>query len=157
MRRSVTSVNPLPVAPSSNRTTAARGSGRVRSLKDRGPALEVRSTLCHVQLPFAVTLTQCRDYTVVVPVGELDVATTPELREQLRSALDSGATPALDLRKVTFMDTSGVRVLIWADCESRIRHRRLQVVAGDSALPALRVCDGEQYLSWMSAEQLGPA
>ena len=110
-----------------------------------------------MQLPFAVTLTQCRDYAVVVPVGELDVATTPELREQLRSALESGATPALDLRRVTFMDTSGVRVLIWADIESRARRRRLQVVAGTSALPVLRVCDGERYLSWMSPEQLGPA
>jgi anti-anti-sigma factor len=109
-----------------------------------------------MRLRFAVTLEHHRDYVVVAPVGELDVATAPELQAQLRTALDRPETPALDLRRVTFMDSSGVKTLLWADRESRTRGRRMQVVAAACALPVLEVWDDRRSFSWMSAEQLGP-
>jgi anti-sigma B factor antagonist len=116
----------------------------------------VRSTLRYVQLRFAAPITRRRDYVVVAPVGELDIATTPALRGRLGLALGSGATPAVDLRHVTFMDSSGVHVLAWADRESVVTSgRRLQLIAGDAPLPVLQVCDAGPGFSWMSPEQLG--
>jgi len=50
----------------------------------------------------------------VVPYGELDLATSPELEELVLARLRDGATVVLDLRELEFMDSSGVRVLIAA-------------------------------------------
>ena len=120
-------------------------------------AKSARSRLRHVQRRFAAPITRRRDYVVVAPVGELDIATTPALRGRLGLAIGSGGTPAVDLRAVTFMDTSGLRLLAWADGESLTCGRRLQLIAGDCPLPVLEVCEAGPRFSWMSPEQLGPA
>lgn len=54
--------------------------------------------------------------TVLIRVqGELDMATAPRLGQQLASALDARpAVLALDLKELTFLDSSGIRVLIAA-------------------------------------------
>lgn len=51
----------------------------------------------------------------VLVAGELDITTAPELQAFVLAALDSGV-PALqlDLSEVTFLDSSGVRVMILA-------------------------------------------
>lgn len=58
-------------------------------------------------------------YTVVCVAGELDVASAPALRDALLALLNrGGAGPlVLDLRGVTFMDSTGVGSLL------RIHHR----------------------------------
>ena len=48
--------------------------------------------------------------TLVAAVGEVDLATAGELGDALRAQL-AGAPVLLDLSAVTFMDSSGVRVL----------------------------------------------
>lgn len=47
----------------------------------------------------------------VAVAGEVDVATAPLMREALKGALASGEPVVVDLGSVTFMDSSGVRVL----------------------------------------------
>ena len=49
---------------------------------------------------------------VVRLVGELDMATAPIL---LRRLEDDPAVTVLDLREVTFIDSSGLSVLVWAN------------------------------------------
>jgi anti-sigma B factor antagonist len=45
--------------------------------------------------------------------GELDIQTTPVLEEELRSALDRGAsTIVVDLCEVSFLDSTGLSVLV---------------------------------------------
>jgi anti-anti-sigma factor len=44
--------------------------------------------------------------------GELDIATTPQLERTLREAQSSARLVVLDLRNVTFMDCSGVHVIV---------------------------------------------
>lgn len=45
--------------------------------------------------------------------GEVDVATSPELRDQLHRLIDQGATGiVIDLSATTFMDSSGLGVLV---------------------------------------------
>lgn len=47
--------------------------------------------------------------------GQVDMHTSPELRGQLRSALQSGASPlVVDLTSVAFIDSSGLATLIEA-------------------------------------------
>jgi anti-sigma B factor antagonist len=50
-----------------------------------------------------------------IPRGELDLATAPEMEEQVLGALRSGDQPVvLDLRELTFMDSTGVRAIVAA-------------------------------------------
>jgi anti-sigma B factor antagonist len=51
---------------------------------------------------------------VVTPIGELDVATVPAVRQALGACSDSHRSAVLDLRGVTFMDSTAVRLLIEA-------------------------------------------
>lgn len=56
------------------------------------------------------------DDTIVLRLqGELDMATAPGLGRTLDTAIGTGpATIALDLRELTFVDSTGIRVLITA-------------------------------------------
>ena len=56
------------------------------------------------------------DDTIVLRLqGELDMATAPGLGRTLDTAIGAGpATIALDLRELTFVDSTGIRVLITA-------------------------------------------
>ena len=56
------------------------------------------------------------DDTIVLRLqGELDMATAPGLGRTLQTALAAGpSTLALDLRELTFVDSTGIRVLITA-------------------------------------------
>jgi anti-anti-sigma factor len=54
--------------------------------------------------------------TRIAPCGELDIATTPELEQALADAMADTATEiVLDLRELTFMDSSGLRALAQAN------------------------------------------
>lgn len=64
---------------------------------------------------FQVSVTDAPDAVVVAVVGELDVATAPELREHLYRAID--AQPPLvvvDLARMDFIDSTGLGVLVGA-------------------------------------------
>lgn len=65
-------------------------------------------------------------------VGELDSATAPRLREQLEREKheDVDALLVVDLRRLDFIDSSGLQLLVWA-CEEH--GRRLQIVLGSAA------------------------
>jgi anti-sigma B factor antagonist len=64
--------------------------------------------------------------TTVSPAGELDLATADEFSRAVRSGLATGPV-LIDLRKVTFMDSSGVRALNTALHESAEHDRELRV------------------------------
>jgi anti-anti-sigma factor len=53
------------------------------------------------------------DGTLVV-VGEIDSLTAPALEPALKPLIDSGGTVILDMRRVTFMDSSGLRAILAA-------------------------------------------
>ena len=53
------------------------------------------------------------DHTVIAVTGELDIASTPYLRERLHTALrDTGAHVVIDVSGVTFCDASGLALLL---------------------------------------------
>ena len=59
-----------------------------------------------------------RDCVLVVPTGELDIASVPHLDRSLRLAADAHHDVVLDLRELDFIDSSGGHLLIAA-------HRRI--------------------------------
>ena len=67
----------------------------------------------------------------VVPVGELDLATAPEVDEALRAAanLDHQGI-ALDLREVIFMDSSGLRLILRWNAAARDEGRAFGIIRG---------------------------
>jgi anti-sigma B factor antagonist len=63
--------------------------------------------------------------------GELDLSTVPKVEQALRQ-LETDGTPVviLDLRGLTFLDSSGLRLILDADTRARRDDRRLLVVPG---------------------------
>ncbi len=63
--------------------------------------------------------------------GEIDLSTVAELEERLRGSLDGGPPLlVLDLREVTFLDSSGLRLLLRLDERQRGIDGRLVLVQG---------------------------
>ncbi|MHB1469194.1 MAG: STAS domain-containing protein, partial [Solirubrobacteraceae bacterium] len=65
--------------------------------------------------------------------GELDLATSPELRAALRDAQSHARLVALDLRALTFMDASGVHTILDATAAAHRRRGRLVLVCSPGA------------------------
>jgi len=80
------------------------------------------------QDPFSVHIDENQDRLAVRVAGELDIATAPALESALLHALDSeAASIVLDLERVSFIDSMGLRVLVWAARESREDGDRLRI------------------------------
>ena len=76
------------------------------------------------------------DRTVVHVAGEIDVYTAPTLREELAGLVDDGKTDiVVDLTDVSFMDSTGLGVLVGA-------LKRVRTTGGDLKL----VIDQEKVL-----------
>jgi anti-sigma B factor antagonist len=68
----------------------------------------------------AITTKQAGRWTVVSVAGEIDIATVPQLRPALEAAVSSGGPVTVDLSGVTFMDSTGLGVLIQALKHSQV-------------------------------------
>ncbi len=71
--------------------------------------------------------------------GELDAYTAPELEAALADHGPDGTRPSLrvDLSRVTFMDSTGLRVIIRADNELTAAGRQLVLVAPSAPVSRL--------------------
>jgi anti-anti-sigma factor len=78
---------------------------------------------------FRVVVSAAAKFTLVVPVGELDLATAPELEAVL--AAHTGPV-VVDLRKLSFVDASGLRVLLEAEARSRQDGMNLRFIAAQN-------------------------
>jgi anti-sigma B factor antagonist len=78
------------------------GASRTRS----APAVKVTR-----RQPFAVDVQQHDDLAIVQPHGELDLATVVQLRAALDS-IEQAVRLALDLRGLSFIDSSGLHLLV---------------------------------------------
>ena len=89
---------------------------------------------------FKVT-SERRDGAVVVAAsGEIDMSTSPELREALRDPDWQAASVVLDLRGVTFMDSSGLGVIVGQNRRAREEGFRFSV-AVEGADGVLRILE----------------
>jgi anti-sigma B factor antagonist len=82
---------------------------------------------------FDVTVETPRDGTIVVHViGDLDLATSPRVDDALSSA--DAAHVVIDLAGCTFLDSSGVRVLVEAVRNASGTGRQVSLVAADTGI-----------------------
>lgn len=74
---------------------------------------------------------------VVAPAGEVDLETVHGLRDVLFDAARTVPRVVLDLREVTFMDSSGLRLLVELQQQSQRDGYALAVVRGPASLDRL--------------------
>ena len=78
---------------------------------------------------FGVRVFRHESHTVVQVVGEIDLATAPQLRSCLDDLIaDADGAILLDLADVTYIDSTGVSAVLTADAELNHYGRDLRVV-----------------------------
>jgi anti-sigma B factor antagonist len=105
---------------------------------------------------FSVRTEQHGDAAVVVPTGELDLATAPALEEALGRAFETDAARVvLDLRELEFIDSSGLRTLLTARRRSEDAAARFSLVAGHRGLErTLEIAGVHKVFNWTPADEL---
>jgi len=90
--------------------------------------------------PFAVAVDTDGRQARVTPRGELDVATVPPLERAVAELCEQDVTDVvLDLRELTFFDSTALCLLLRLDARMHDERRRLALVVGDGI--AARVLD----------------
>lgn len=71
----------------------------------------------------------------LVLAGEFDLSSAPQIEDVLKE-LEKHRPPllVLDLRELTFMDSTGLRVMVSADARARDDSRRIVIVQGPEAV-----------------------
>ncbi len=83
--------------------------------------------------PFSVRCEQRDGGVVVVAEGEIDLSTSPAVREQLRAPDAQAPVVVLDLRDVTFMDSSGHGAIVGQHKRAREHGFRFALAIGGAA------------------------
>lgn len=88
--------------------------------------------------PFRVATRPEGTRTVVVAHGELDLGTVPAVEQELRALRVQGVQEiVLDLRELTFIDSSGLSLLLRLDAEARADGFSFAIVEGDGPVRRL--------------------
>jgi anti-sigma B factor antagonist len=88
--------------------------------------------------PLSIDLDPDGDALTVRATGELDIATTAALEKALRDAFEGDAASIiLDVAELRFIDSMGLRTLLWAAEHSRERDNRLSIRCGSGAVHRL--------------------
>jgi anti-sigma B factor antagonist len=81
--------------------------------------------------------------TVLRLTGELDLASGPRLTAEIEPTLTRRpATLAIDLRQLTFMDSSGIHAIIAAERRCRQRGTRFYLIRGSATIERLMAVCG---------------
>jgi len=110
----VQSLHSPPAIPEPSTTSAAQPPAHPGNGRKNG-ALDISSRRLNAGIVIAVR-------------GEIDLASAPAVEQRLRDAGASHDLVALDLSETTFMDSTGVHMVITADHQLRERGGRLVVV-----------------------------
>jgi anti-sigma B factor antagonist len=106
---------------------------------------------------FSVRIEPHGEATVVVPTGELDLATAPALEAALARAFESAGAErvVLDLRELEFIDSSGLRTLLTARKQAEDAGAGFSLVAGHRGLErTLEIAGVHGVFTWTPAEEL---
>jgi anti-sigma B factor antagonist len=92
--------------------------------------------------PFRVDVHPEREAVRVAPVGELDLTTAGLLETQLHDLRTAGfERVVLDLRELTFIDSSGIRVIVAENRHAQATEREFSLLPGPPAVQrALEIC-----------------
>ncbi len=88
--------------------------------------------------PFRLTTHAQGDRTVVELHGELDLGTVEAVDREVRELRERGARAiVLDLRPLTFIDSSGLRLLLRLDADARANGGDFAIAEGDGPVRRL--------------------
>lgn len=95
---------------------------------------------------------QHHSWLVISVAGDIDLSNADQVKTNIESAIDSGAEKiAVDLRKVGFMDSTGLRVLIESHEQLANQDRELLIVATKGPIERLfEITALHRYLSIVS-------
>lgn len=79
---------------------------------------------------FGIQVVRNGSATRIAPAGELDIATTPALERAIDDATGEGAALVLDLRELTFMDSTGLRTLAQTNARAADEGFEFSIVRG---------------------------
>lgn len=92
------------------------------------------------RVSFRIEVTPNGDHVRVAPAGDLDLSTTEPLWEEISRLRERGLEKlVLDLRGLTFLDSSGLRLLVRA--QEELAGDGAQFALVDGAQPVCRVLD----------------
>jgi anti-sigma B factor antagonist len=105
--------------------------------------------------PFDVTVYPDRTVVRVVPSGELEIASRDVLAAQLDELWNSGWTDiVVDLRELTFMDSSGVHLLLHHHRRASETGARFAIIDGPTCVArTLQLCGVHDLLARMQPER----
>jgi anti-sigma B factor antagonist len=88
-----------------------------------------------------------RDRVRIAPVGELDIATAPQLEDTIRELVESGFDQVvLDLANVEFLDSTGLRIILRWHAAAEGDRRGFQVWPGPPAVQKIFALTGTDEL-----------
>jgi anti-anti-sigma factor len=88
--------------------------------------------------PFHCDVVHEHDHVRIVPVGEIDMLTAPEVEAKVRELRRSGFEHVvLDLRETSFMDCTGLGVVLRLDAAAHADGARFELIAGPRAVQRL--------------------
>lgn len=104
-----------------------------------------------MDVPLRIETVECDGSLVIAAEGEVDIVTSPLLDEALVRARATGATSiVVDLVKVSFIDSTGLHVLI-KHSRAEDHRARISVTRGSGQTRRLfRLSGASQYLSFLS-------
>jgi anti-anti-sigma factor len=108
------------------------------------------STFAALPTTFSVAVVPDRREVAVVPTGELDLvsvdAVDREVRELVRAGFDQ---IVLDLRRITFLDSSGLRLLLSLRNDAAREGHKLRLVPGPAEVQRVFQLTATRHLfSW---------
>lgn len=79
--------------------------------------------------------------------GELDLASAPDIEQELKRVEATDAkSVVIDLSGLTFIDSTGIRLIVTADTRSRANANRLTLLRGPAAVQRVFVISGVEKL-----------
>ena len=109
--------------------------------------------------PFAITVTRDRDEVAVVPVGEIDLASADTLAQEVGGLRAADPTRiVLDLRRVSFIDSTGLRLLISLRNDAKRNRHALVLIPPSPAVGRIFDFTGTRGLfDWRTSRPAQPA
>lgn len=107
-------------------------------------------------MPFLVREQRDGGLAVIAPDGELDVSTALQVEERVAASLESLSALLLDLRRVSFIDSSGLRAVLVAAERCREAGTELTILRSEAVDRVIQLAQLGQGLPMRQIDELLP-
>jgi anti-sigma B factor antagonist len=108
-----------------------------------------------LQKPFEIDVQERESSALVRLSGEIDLAAVEAIETELLPLEDRFPTIVLDLRGVTFLDSTGLRAIVSADSRARKNGFELKIIRGPEQIQKILYLSGlDKILPLVDPEEL---